>query len=388
MLTSPFSRASEQRRKASTLRKFRIAYLSHTLRSDWNNGNAHFLRGLVDNLRLLGHDITAFEPAHEWSLDNLRQEGRGEASLAQFTALYPELSIETYPAAQASDRGTWREQLRDTEVVILHEWNPPALAHALLDLRDELGFKLLFHDTHHRASSSPESIGLFGIDRFDGVLAFGEALRSIYSDRLDIHDVWTLHEAADTRIFRPLPPAVKQQEVVWIGNWGDDERSAEIREYLLEPAAALRPYRFTIHGVRYPVDGLAALDKAGVSYGGYLPNTEAPRVYSESALTVHVPRQQYSGAMKGIPTIRVFEALACGIPLLSAPWEDTEELFREGDLRFANSGTVMRSAMQAFLEDSKLAEAQAARGLETILAHHTCRHRAEQVTSILEELFH
>ena len=369
-------------------RRFRIAYLSHTLRSDWNNGNAHFLRGLVDNLRLLGHDITAFEPNEEWSIENLRKEASGEASLAQFEALYANLKIATYPAATPCDVALWRQQLRGTDVVILHEWNPPALAHALLHLRDELGYKLLFHDTHHRASSSPENIRLFGIAGFDGVLAFGEALRTLYRAHFGINRVWTLHEAADTRLFRPLPPTAKQQEVVWIGNWGDDERSHEIREFLLHPAAQLPQYRFTIHGVRYPEDGLNALGQAGVRYGGYLPNLEAPRVYAESALTVHIPRQQYSGAMKGIPTIRVFEALACGIPLLSAPWEDTEQLFREGDFTFVRNSAEMRAVTRSLLQDPKLAEAQAARGLETVLAHHTCRHRAEQVTSILEDLLH
>ncbi len=365
---------------------YRIAYLSHTLRSDWNNGNAHFLRGLLDNLRMLGHEVTAFEPAEEWSIQNLWAEPDGEASLRQYSALYPDLHIATYDGAQAAEATAWRERLRGMDVVILHEWNPPALGHTLLGLRAELGFKLLFHDTHHRASSSPESLRLFGIDRFDGVLAFGEALRTIYRERFGIPQVWTLHEAADTRLFHPLPATEREQDAAWIGNWGDDERSAEIREYLLSPAAQLRQYRFTIYGVRYPVQGVEALNDAGVRYGGYLPNLKAPRVYAQSGLTVHVPRQQYSGAMKGIPTIRVFEALACGIPLLSAPWEDTEGLFREGDLRFVHSGAAMRTAMVELLGDPELAAAQAARGLETVLTHHTCRHRAEQVTSILEEL--
>ena len=378
---------SSNKRRPAIPSSFRIAYLSHTLRSDWNNGNAHFLRGLLDQLRVLGHQVTAWEPAEEWSLANLLQEPGGEASLGQFQALYPDLEAATYESARAADPTDWRKRLHGTEVVILHEWNPPELAHTLLDLRDELGFKLLFHDTHHRASSSPESIRLFGIDRFDGVMAFGEALRNVYRERFGMPNVWTLHEAADTRLFHPQPETESKQDVIWIGNWGDDERSAEIREYLLSPASQLRQYRFAIHGVRYPEDGLWALSDAGVTYRGYLPNLEAPRVYAESRLTVHVPRQQYSGAMKGIPTIRVFEALACGIPLVSAPWEDTESLFRPGDLRFVHSGEEMQSAMLELLEDPQRAAAQAARGLETVLAHHTCRHRAEQVTSILEELF-
>ena len=368
-------------------RKFRIAYLAHSLRSDWNNGNAHFLRGLLDNLRLLGHHVTAFEPEQEWSIINLRQEDRGQDSLEQFAKLYPDLRIQLYPACDIAEPAFWRDRLRGFDVVVLHEWNPPALAHTLLTLRDELHFKLLFHDTHHRASSSPGAIANFGTDRFDGVLAFGEALRTIYRERFNISRVWTLHEAADTRLFRPLPATPRKQEVVWIGNWGDDERSAEIREFLLTPAAQLPQFRFTVHGVRYPEDGLRALREAGVGFHGYLPNLNAPREYAASALTIHIPRQQYNAALTGIPTIRVFEALACGIPLVSAPWQDTENLFREGDLRFVHNAEEARTAMQELLENPRLAAEQAGRGFNTVLAHHTCRHRAEQVTSILEELF-
>ena len=368
----------------------RIAYLSHTLRSDWNNGNAHFLRGLLDHLRQLGHEITAWEPATEWSIENLRHEPNGQASLDQFAQLYPDLNIALYPAAEISDTAAWRQRLAGTDVVILHEWNPPALAHTLLALRNDLGFKLLFHDTHHRASSTPEAIRDFGTDRFDGVLAFGEALRTIYRERFHLQNVWTLHEAADTLLFHPIPNTPPQQDIVWIGNWGDNERSSEIREFLLNPAAELPQFHTNIYGVRYPAEGLAALAAAGVHYGGYLPNLRAPITYAASRLTVHVPRQQYGGsiqgnsAMHGIPTIRVFEALACGIPLISAPWQDTEHLFREGDFFWAANSLEMASTMHRLLRHPDEAAAQAARGLETVLARHTCRHRAEQLTDILQ----
>lgn len=366
-------------------RRFRIAYIAHTLRSDWNNGNAHFLRGLCRSMGELGHDITVFEAEEDWSVCNLREEDLGEHSLQQFQTTYPDLRIVKYQAEQRHSAAFWRGALHETEVVILHEWNPPQLAHLLLDLRDDLKFQLLFHDTHHRASSSPQQIKLFGIDRFDGVLAFGEALRAIYRERFEFARVWTFHEAADVSVFHPIPNVKTTADVVWIGNWGEGERSAEIREFLLAPAAQLRRFRFNIYGVRYPEEGLRTLQDAGVSYCGYLPNLDAPRVYSEARLTVHVPRQQYTGAMTGIPTIRVFEALACGIPLVSAPWQDTENLFREGDFSWARNTSEMASTMQHLLEDVDAATAQAARGLETILARHTCAHRAEQLTSICEE---
>lgn len=365
-------------------RKLRIAYLAHALRSDWNNGNAHFLRGLLRAMCAQGHDVLAFEPAREWSIDNLLQEPAGEASLRQFASTYPELAVHLYDSKADDPKAFWRNVLRDSDVVILHEWNPPALAHVLLDLRAALGFRLLFHDTHHRASSSPQQIRLFGTDRFDGVMVFGEALRHIYCNRFGLRHVWTLHEAADTTVFHPLVRE-KKEDVVWIGNWGDEERSSEIREFLLKPAAAMQDRKFAIYGVRYPQIALDELARAGVTYGGYLPNLRAPEVYAESRITVHVPRQQYAAAIDGIPTIRVFEALACGIPLISAPWRDSESLFRPGDFLFASDSAQMQQRIERLLAHPKEASQQALRGLETILARHTCRHRAEELTAICEE---
>lgn len=367
-------------------RKLRLAYLAHSLRSDWNNGNVHFLRGLMRSLIDMGHDVTVFEPCTEWSLQHLREEERGEESERQFRQKYPEIAIRTYTAADAARPEFWRSALGDREVVVLHEWNPPALAHQLLQVRHEAGFRLLFHDTHHRASSSPEQMRQLDVERFDGVLCFGESLCRIYQERFGIARAWTFHEAADTTVFRPQPKMTKTADVVWIGNWGDGERSREIREYLLEPAAAMAQKECVVYGVRYPAEGLRALEEAGVRYGGYLPNLQAPAEYAAARLTVHIPRQQYVAAMTGIPTIRVFEALACGIPLVSAPWTDTEQLFRKGDFAMVKSGREMRRALQMLLDDPAAAQAQALRGLETILSRHTCRHRAEQLTEICEDV--
>ena len=367
------------------MRDLRIAYFAHSLRSDWNNGNAHFLRGLMRALTALGHDVRVFEPESGWSIENLRAEARGESSIAEFTRMYPDLRIEIYSEEETVEQ--WRERLRGIDIVILHEWNPPGLAQRLLNLRDELSYRLLFHDTHHRASSSPEQIRQFGLDRFDGILAFGAALRTIYRERFGIPRVWVMHEAADTTAFYPQPERSKSLDAVWIGNWGDDERSAEICEFFLNPAAELaNRARFAIFGVRYPEEGLRALREANVRYEGYLPNLDAPSVYSASRLTVHVPRQQYTSAMTGIPTIRVFEALACGIPLISAPWQDTEQLFRSRDFIFARNTAEMISAMRTLLDCPAEATAQAQRGLETVLARHTCDHRAWELTEICEEL--
>jgi spore maturation protein CgeB len=366
-------------------RNLRIAYFAHSVRSDWNNGNAHFLRGLLRCLGEAGHAVRIFEPADGWSYENLQGEPEGKRALRQFSTTYPDLQVTPYDLSPGSEIELLEGALRNTDIVIVHEWNPPALAHQLLAFREALDFRLLFHDTHHRASSSPEQIRLLGVDRFDGVVVFGEALRRIYCQRFGITRVLTLHEAADTDVFYPRTGIEKTEDAVWIGNWGDGERSAEIREFLLQPVAALRA-RCRIYGVRYPEDGLEALREAGIRYEGYLPNLEAPAVYASAKLTVHIPRQQYAGAMDGIPTIRVFEALACGIPLLSAPWRDSEHLFRANDFCMVASGDAMQVGMAALLADPAAAEDQAQRGFETVRARHTCRHRARELAAFCEEL--
>lgn len=366
--------------------RFRIAYFAHAVRSDWNNGNAHFLRGLLRSLGELGHEVSIFEPEDGWSISNLRTEPAFQASLLRFYAVYPDLRIIPYGRHMVEDTSRLRTLVDSFDIVMFHEWNPPALAHRLLELRRELGFRLLFHDTHHRAFSSPEQIELFGIDRFDGAVVFGETLREIYRNRFNISRVWTLHEGADTDVFRPMKSDAIRSDVVWIGNWGDEERSKEICEYLLQPAAELRRQRFTVYGVRYPSEAICALHKACVHFGGYLANLDGPATYASARLTIHIPRRQYASAMRGIPTIRVFEALACGIPLVSAPWVDSEKLFRPGDFRMVRSSVEMKSALLELLGNPQAAEQQAARGLETIRARHTCRHRADELAAICEEL--
>ncbi len=338
----------------------------------------------------LGHTVTVYEPAASWSYENLLTEPGGKASLDQFAATYPDVALRLYDPADPALEQEFERALHGVDVVIVHEWNEPALVALLLGLRAELGFKAVFHDTHHRASSSPESVRLQRVDEFDGVLTFGDALTAIYKKRFGIKACWTLHEAADTTVFFPREAAV-ENELAWVGNWGDGERSAELREFLIGPAGRLRSsfepgFRATIYGVRYPQEGLDALASAGITYGGYLPNLAAPEVYARSRMTMHVPRQQYSAALTGIPTIRVFEALASGIPLLSAPWQDTEELFRDGDFAWVRDGAEAEAAMRWVLDDPIVAEEQVERGLDTVLARHTCAHRARQLTGILDEV--
>ena len=355
----------------------KIVYFTHSLQSCWNHGNAHFLRGVLRELAALGHHVRALEPQGAWSLENLLRD-HGEAGLEPFRTNYPELTVETYePAANPV------ELAGSADLVIVHEWNDPSLAATLGKARKGgARFTLLFHDTHHRAVSEPDAIRAFDLSGFDGVLAFGETLSQVYrrwgwGDR-----VWTWHEAADTRLFHPPAQESARKGLVWIGNWGDGERTEELENFLFRPAQQAN-LPLDIYGVRYPAEALATLDRYGVRYHGWAPNAAAPGIFARALATVHVPRRFYTTVLPGIPTIRVFEALACGIPLVSAPWQDSENLFRPGqDFLFAQDGAEMTARLRDLANDPDLRASLVSHGLETIRARHTCAHRAQELLSI------
>ncbi|HSU82878.1 MAG TPA: glycosyltransferase, partial [Thermoanaerobaculia bacterium] len=112
-----------------------------------------------------------------------------------------------------------------------------------------------------------------------------------------------------------------------------------------------------------------------------------PQTFAAFKVTVHVPRRPYVQALPGIPTIRVFEALACGIPLVSAPWEDAEGLFRPGrDFLVARDGGERKRHLRDLLADRELAAEIARSGRETVLDRHTCAHRVDELLAIGREL--
>lgn len=358
----------------------KIVYFTHSLDSCWNHGNAHFLRGVLRELVGRGHEVAAWEPRDAWSRANLVADA-GEAGLEPFRSAYPDLVSRRFDAPLDVDRA-----LDGADLVIVHEWNDPALVAAIGRARRQGRFTLLFHDTHHRAVSEPDGIRAFDLTDYDGVLAFGETLAGVYrrwgwGDR-----VFVWHEAADVRLFHP--PAVEQERtgLIWIGNWGDGERTKELETYLFAPTAAAG-LPLDIHGVRYPETALQMLQRYGVRYHGWLANAAAPAAFARRMATVHVPRRFYVEQLPGIPTIRVFEALACGIPLVSAPWIDSEDLFRVGeDFLMVRSGEEMTAALRRLKTDAALRAQLSASGLETIRARHTCAHRVDELFAVLRRL--
>jgi spore maturation protein CgeB len=161
----------------------------------------------------------------------------------------------------------------------------------------------------------------------------------------------------------------------------------ELQEFLIEPLAAVRPASAAVYGVRYPQSAKRQLQDAGIEYRGYLPNLAAPAAYSRCALTLHIPRRCYSNGLSGIPTIRMFEAFACGVPLVCSPWNDLEGLFRPNeDFICAPNGKAMKAEIARLLRDRQARQQLSQNALQTIRQRHTCWHRARQFEEICDEV--
>jgi spore maturation protein CgeB len=353
----------------------------HSLTSDWNHGNAHFLRGITTELLARGFGVDVYEPLDGWSLTQLL-ESEGASAVDAFRRRFPQLKPRRYlPEALDVDKA-----LDGADVVLVHEWNPPELLRKLgaHRRRSRRPYLLFFHDTHHRAVSAPEELEQYPLEDFDGTLAFGEAVAEVYRRRGWGTRACVWHEAADLRVFTPGSGGREDTDgdLVWIGNWGDDERSRELAEFLFEPARATGA-RGAVYGVRYPAEARAAVIWAGLEYRGWIANHEAAELYHHYRYTVHIPRRFYRDALPGVPTIRVFEALAAGIPLVCAPWTDSEGLFEPGrDFLMVNNGREMQRAMSDLRDDPALARELAASGRRTIERRHSCAHRVDELLDI------
>ena len=183
----------------------------------------------------------------------------------------------------------------------------------------ELGVTALFHDTHYRVvldDELPRPAWPRAVRPHPGLQSVRR--RPLSRARLCQRD----GAARGGRYQRLQTLGVPQTtDVVFVGNYGDGDRSEELEDYVFGPRAQLPGLRYAIYGVRYPERVVARLnDGLEYSYRGWLANVDVPGVYSAARTVLHVPRRQYVELLPGTPTIRVFEALACGACLISLPW--------------------------------------------------------------------
>jgi spore maturation protein CgeB len=342
-----------------------------TISSTWGNGHGTLWRGLCKALARMGHRVVFFErdvPYYAETRD-CTEIPRGAL------VLYRDWG---------HIRGQAIAELRDADVAVVTSYCPDGIAAAELVL-DTPGARVFYDlDTPVTLSRLAQGdrlpyIGPRGLRDFDLVLSFtgGGALDAL-RERLGARRVAPLYGHVDPDVHRPCAPQSHYRaDLSYLGTYSAD-RQAGVERLLIEPARLRPNARFLIGGAQYPQNFPWT---SNIYFVRHLPPIEHPAFFSSSRLTLNVTRAAMA-EMGWCPSGRLFEAAACGAPVLSDMWEGLESFFAAGDEILA--ATTTEDALAAIdLGDTELTRiGRAAR--ERTLTEHTSEHRARELIDMLE----
>ncbi len=301
------------------------------------------MRGVTSELVARGHGVRVFEPADGWSRDAPACSPRARPRSTTSTARSPRLRSDAYDPRTFDPA----RALAGADLVIVHEWNDHELVARLGELRARgARFRLLFHDTHHRSVTDPRSMARVR----PAPLRRRARLRScdprhLPRARLGGASLDVARGGGHARVPAPAERGSARRHHLdrELGRRRAHGRAAAL------PARPGGPARTDGLDLRRPLParGSRRDRPSRVSPTAAGSRTIACRPPSRAhRVTVHVPRRPYVAALPGIPTIRPFEALACGIPLVCAPWTDEEGLFTAGsDFLVARDGDEMAACL-------------------------------------------
>jgi spore maturation protein CgeB len=350
----------------------KIVLFGLTISSSWGNGHATILRGLLRALIARGHEIVFFErdvPYYAMHRD-LHELPGGTLHLYQSWD-------EALPLAG--------RELADADVAIVTSYCPDGVAAS--EMVYDANLLRVFYDldtpvtlSHLRRHEPLSCLDERGLSGFDLVLSFtgGGALDALQLE-LGARRVAPLYGSVDPDVHRPTAwTAAYRNDLSYLGTYAPD-RQAALETLFLEPARRLPEQRFVIAGAQYPMDFPWS---DNIWFVRHLAPNEHPTFFCSSRLTLNVTRAAMA-EMGWCPSGRLFEAAACGVPILSDWWSGLDEFFTPGEeILVAQTSEDAIAALQ--MSDAELAKlAGAAR--DRTLAEHTAECRALELERILGE---
>lgn len=348
----------------------KIVVFGLTISSSWGNGHATVWRSLCRQLIGGGHNVVFFErdvPYYAAHRDVSAIDG-GTLRLYQ----------------------TWNDvvdlaahEVRDADVAIVTSYCPDAIAAS--DLIWCSPALRVFYDldapvtiTRLRAGEIVPYLPANGLRDFDLILSFtgGTALDALKSE-LGAKNVAPLYGSVDPDVHRRVPSKnIYRAALSYLGTYSHD-RQRTLHDLFIEPARRSPAARFVMGGAQYPPE-FPWTDN--IFFVQHLPPSEHSSFFCSSTLTLNVTRASMR-AMGWCPSGRLFEAAACGVPIISDSWNGLDQFFTpESEILIASSAEDALAALE--LSDAQLNRiAHAAR--ERVLAEHTGAQRAKQFESII-----
>jgi spore maturation protein CgeB len=348
----------------------KIAVFGLTVSSSWGNGHATLWRGLIRALGGQGHEVVFVERDQPWYA--------------------PHRDLTELPGGRLLLYREWDEVLADPDVLdadafVVTSYCPDARAADRL-IHDRARGVTVFYDldtpvTFGRlaAGEAVDYLPEDGLGRFDLTLSYtgGPALDALRT-QLGARRAAPLYGHVDPAAHRPVPPLdVYRGDLSYLGTYAAD-RQPVLERLFVEPAARAPDRRFVLGGSSYPADFPW---QPNIWFMNHVAPPDHPAFFCSSRLTVNVTRRDMA-AMGWCPSGRLFEAAACGVPVLSDSWDGLDRFFRPGEEILL--GETADDALAALdLSDAELRRiADAARA--RVLAEHSSEHRAREFVALLE----
>jgi spore maturation protein CgeB len=352
----------------------RFVIFGLTLSSSWGNGHATLWRGLLAALARQGHRVTFFErdvPYYSQHRDLRAMEG-------VTLTLYRDWSDALSSARCA---------LADADVAIVTSYCPDGIAASRM-LQDETSDVLrVFYDldtpvtlARLAAGNAVDYLPPEGLSGFDLVLSYtgGPALQAL-RDRLHARRVAALYGHVDPQSHRPNAAEERYRaDLSYLGTWSAD-RQQVVQSLFVESARRRPAMRFMLGGSGYPD---AFPWTPNMYFVRHVAPADHPAFFCSSRLTLNITRGDMA-AMGYCPSGRLFEAAACGAPLLSDYWEGLELFFRPGEEILTAATT--EDALEALARTPDELTMMARRARARTLDEHTSEHRAHELLRLIDD---
>lgn len=334
-----------------------------TISSSWGNGHATLWRGLCGALAERGHEVVFFELDRPYYAAH-RDYFQIPAGRLHLYRSWPE----TLALA--------RRELADADVAIVTSFCADAVPISEFLLESNVRLRVFYDlDTPVTLDAlengqSVDYIGPRGLADFDLVLSYtgGRALELLQT-RLGAKRVAPLYGSVDPRVHRPVLPETRfAADLSYLGTYAADRQST-LQELFIEPARRLPEQRFVIGGAQYPPEFPWT---SNIYFVQHLEPAQHPAFFCSSRLTLNVTRRAMK-TMGFCPSGRLFEAAACGTPILSDAWEGLEQFFTPGsEIMIARSSD---DAIAALEQNEGALKRIARQARDRVLNEHTALHR-------------
>ncbi|WP_375392251.1 glycosyltransferase [uncultured Sphingomonas sp.] len=349
----------------------RIVIWGLTVSSSWGNGHATLWRGLIRALAVDGHYVTFVERDVPWYRDTRDLHALPGGRLLLYRDWAEVLAV--------------KRELLDADALIVTSYCPDARAAAALIAAEGRG-TAIFYDLDTPVTlarlAAGEAVAYLpedGLGLFDLVLSYtgGPALDAL-TTRLGARRALPLYGHVDPAAHRPVPPvAMFRGDLSYLGTFAAD-RQAAVEQLFVGPAARRPDRRFVLGGSSYPADFPW---QPNIHFMDHVGPADHPAFFCSSRLTLNVTRRDMA-AMGWCPSGRLFEAAACGAPIVSDDWDGLDRFFTPGEeiLLADTADDVLAALDRDDTELRRIADAARAR----VLAEHSSAVRAREFVQRIE----